>query len=47
MTDRYRHLLEGQGQEAADRFDEYVEAQLAKVLRGPVLGQSGHSSGGF
>lgn len=47
MTDRYRHLLEGQGQEAADRFDEYVEAQLAKVLRGPVVGQSGHSAGGF
>lgn len=32
MTDRYRHLLEGQGQEAADRFDRYVAAQLARVV---------------
>jgi hypothetical protein len=47
MTDRYRHLLEGQAQEAAERLDGYVEAQLAKLIGGPVPGQSGQSAGGF
>jgi integrase len=48
MTSRYRHLIDGQGQEAADRFDGYVQAQLGAALRrGPVLGQSGQNSGGF
>lgn len=47
MTDRYRHLLDGQRQEAADRFDQYVAAQLAKVPRGPVVGQSGQFSSGL
>lgn len=43
MTDRYRHLLEGHEQEAADRFDEYLArrsgahsgAHLAAVAASP------------
>lgn len=39
MTDRYRHLIEGQREAAATRFDEYAARQLDAVARGPAVGQ--------